>query len=150
MSTREQSSKQEKGVAKKFGTKEQIASGSTPFYKGDGIDEHLLIECKTKMKESKSIKMEKEWFTKAREQANQMRKPNYIVVFNFGEQDWKGDFKDFVAIEDNHFEHLYKSSKALDRIIQEIGLEEEYDFTDDDEAIKERNYIRGIIREELM
>lgn len=122
MNTRDVSDKQEKGISKKFGTKEQIASGATPFYKGDGVDTYLFIEAKSKMKPSESHSLKKEWFEKAKKQAAQMRKGNYILVFNFGEvSPYTGMYKDYVAMEDSYFEHLYKSSKVLDEIVESLG-----------------------------
>lgn len=144
MNTRKFSSKQEKDIAKKFGTKVQIGSGATPFYKGDGIDEHLFIECKTNTKQVKSIAIKKEWLEKAKEQAYQMRKGNYALVVNFGELKHNGMYQDFVVIEDDYFEHLYKSAKALDRIVETLGGTESRLF--EDEQIKE---IKSIIRKEL-
>jgi len=147
--TRSYSSFQEKGVSKKFGTNVQIASGATPFYKGDGIDEHLFIECKTKMSPSKSVTIKKEWIDKAKEQATQMRKGNFILVINFGEQNWNGTMKDYVVMEDHYFEHLYKCAKVVDAIIEdELGgvLMEGFAI---DESAEMRNRLRKIINETL-
>ena len=95
--------KQEKRVCKKLGGKVQIASGSTPFFKGDGVLDDLLIECKTKDKPSKSIAVQKAWFTKLREESFQMGKDGGILVFGFG------DGKDYVAEELHMFEEHYKA-----------------------------------------
>lgn len=149
MSTRKHSDKQERGVAKKFGTKLQIASGATPFYKGDGVDTDLFIECKTKMSEVDSISIKKEWLEKAKEQAYQMRKGNYILVVNFGEQKWDGTMQDYVVMEDTYFEHLYKCSKAIDEIIEQIcggDIDERFPTNEVEKFV---NKVRRVIKDIL-
>lgn len=84
-STREKSSNQEKTVAKNLGMRQQSNSGATAFYKGDVIGKNILLECKTVMKETKSFSIKKDWLTKNKEEAFQMRKRYSALVFNFGD-----------------------------------------------------------------
>jgi hypothetical protein len=112
--------KQEKRVCKQLGGRVQIASGSTPFYKGDGVLEDLLIECKTKDKPSKSIAVQKAWFEKLRHESFQMGKDGGILVFGFG------DGKDYVAERLEDFEEHYKAYRrelAIRDIINQDGKE---------------------------
>jgi len=113
--TRAFSDKQEKRVAKAIGGRQVIGSGSTPFLKGDVTTSTLFIEAKTKMEPSKSIKVNKEWLEKAKDQAYSMRKEDYTVAISFG------DGKDYYIIEDNLLYDLYKSREALRAVIQELG-----------------------------
>ena len=97
-----------------------IGSGSTPFLKGDVVTGDLFIECKTKAKESTQITVKKEWLEKAREQAYQMRKENYVLALSFG------DGKDYFMLESGYFEDLYHKAKALDKVWEALntkGLE---------------------------
>ena len=105
-STRYKSNQQERRIASRFADgKQVIGSGSTPFLKGDVITNDLFIECKTKAKESTQITVKKEWLDKAREQAYQMRKPNYILALSFG------DGKDYYMMESSYFEDLYHNQR---------------------------------------
>lgn len=90
--------------------KQVIGSGSTPFLKGDVITEDFFIECKTKVKPSSQITVKKEWLEKAREQAYQMRKPDYILALSFG------DATDYYLITPQLFHDLYDRAKTLDKI----------------------------------
>ena len=47
----------------------------------------LLIECKTKVKESKSISIQKDWIEKLKEEAFAMRRPYWAITFNFGDNE---------------------------------------------------------------
>lgn len=114
-STRYKSNQQEKRIAKAMGGRQVIGSGSTPFLKGDVIVGKLFIEAKTRANPSKSIKVNKEWLDKAREQAYSSRKEDYTVVISFG------DGRDYYIIEDRLMEDLYKSREALRAILEEIG-----------------------------
>ena len=67
--TRFYSSKQEKQVAKAIGGKQTANSGATAFSKGDVRTDDFLIECKTCVKPQKSFTVQKEWFTKNKEEA---------------------------------------------------------------------------------
>ena len=87
-----------------------IGSGSTPFLKGDVITEDFFIECKTKAKPSSQITVKKEWLEKAREQAYQMRKSDYILALSLG------DGRDYYMITPQLFHDLYVKAKALDKV----------------------------------
>lgn len=85
--TRTFSKKQEDQVAKAIGGQRTPNSGATPWSKGDVLtsgEEAWLIECKTKTAHSDSIKINKEWFEKNRQEAAFMGKPHSAIVFNFG------------------------------------------------------------------
>lgn len=82
--TRFYSNKQEKQVAKTISGKQTANSGATPFYKGDVVSDLFLIECKTKIKDSISITVRKEWMSKNREEAFAMGKLFNAVCINFG------------------------------------------------------------------
>ena len=83
--TRYYSNKQETAVAKAIGGRKTANSGATAYSKGDVTTDKVLLECKTKMTESKSIAIYKEWLDKLREESIFMKKPFYTLVFNFGE-----------------------------------------------------------------
>lgn len=85
--TRHFSSKQEQAVAKAIGGKQTANSGATPWSKGDVLtsgEEAWLIECKTKTTHSDSIKINKEWFEKNKQEMVFMGKKHQTIVFNFG------------------------------------------------------------------
>lgn len=84
-STRYYSSSQEKKVAKAIHGKQVANSGATCFNKGDVITDEWLIECKTKMSESKSFSIKKEWLTKNKEERFAMGKSYGALVFSFGD-----------------------------------------------------------------
>lgn len=125
MSTRKVSNNQEKRLAKAIGGRQVIGSGSTPFLKGDVTTANLFIEAKTKMEPSKSIKVNKEWLDKAKEQAYKMRKEDYTVAVSFG------DGKDYFIVEDDLLLELYKSREALRKVIEMIGGLNERNLVDD-------------------
>ena len=108
--------KQENRVCKGLGGRKQIGSGATPFLKGDGVLDDLLIECKTKDKPSKSISVQKLWFDKVREEAFNMGKEGAIVVFSFG------DGKDYVAEDYNSFKSHYEAYRKFLEIEKIITL----------------------------
>lgn len=85
MNTRKLSIVQEKRVSKISNGKVQVGSGSTPFLKGDVVLPNILIDCKTKAKESKSHTIKKEWLDKIKEEAYQMRKECGGLVIDFGD-----------------------------------------------------------------
>ena len=62
-----------------------------------------------------SIKVNKEWLDKAREQAYSSRKEDYAVAISFG------DGKDYYIIEDRLMEELYRCREALRAVLEEIG-----------------------------
>jgi hypothetical protein len=67
------------------------------------------------MEPSKSIKVNKEWLEKAKEQAYKMRKEDYTVAISFG------DGKDYYIVEDDLLLDLYKSREALRGVIDTMG-----------------------------
>ncbi len=84
-STRYYSSLQEKAVAKATKGKTVVNSGATAFVKGDVLSgDDWLIECKTKVKDSESITVKKEWFTKNQQEMAFMDKDYSAVVISFG------------------------------------------------------------------
>lgn len=83
--TRYYSNRQETAVAKAIGGRKVANSGATAYDKGDVSTDKVLIECKTKMTDSKSISIQKEWLDKLKDESIYMKKPFYTLVFNFGE-----------------------------------------------------------------
>ena len=100
--TRFYSSKQEKQVAKAIGGKQTSNSGATAFSKGDVRTDLFLLECKTCVKPQKSFTVQKEWFTKNREESFAMGKPFSAVVFDFG------DGEQHYIIDEKLFKKLLK------------------------------------------
>lgn len=138
METREKAKIQEERIAEKLGINEVVGSGATPFYKGDNIGDYIFIEAKTKMKESKSIKVKREWLEKAKMQSESMRRNNYAVVISFG------DDKDYFIIEDDFMVGLYNSLEIVNNILNDVGdLRENILDSDEDKIIKEflRKYL---------
>lgn len=86
-STRYFSNNQEKKVAKAIGGRKTANSGATPFYKGDVTTDDFLLECKTKMSDSNSISIKKEWMDKLEEEAFAMGKNYFALCFDFGPRD---------------------------------------------------------------
>ena len=85
--TRYFSKKQEDAVAKAVGGNRTPNSGATPWVKGDVLtngEESFLIECKTKTVSSKSITIQKDWFTKNKEEMVFQGKQHEALAFNFG------------------------------------------------------------------
>lgn len=82
--TRSFSRKQEKAVAKAVNGKTTPNSGATTWAKGDILADDWLLECKTKTCHSDSIKINKEWFDKNRQEMAFMGKKYESIVFNFG------------------------------------------------------------------
>ena len=82
--TRVFSKKQETAIAKATGGQRTPNSGATNWSKGDVLTEQFLLEAKTKTTHSDSIKINKEWFEKNRQEAAFMGKPHTAIVFNFG------------------------------------------------------------------
>lgn len=82
--TRFYSKKQEDEVAKRFEGSRVKNSGATAWQKGDVTLQNILLECKTKMSESKSISIQKEWLEKNEKEALFMGKPYSALAFNFG------------------------------------------------------------------
>ena len=82
--TRYFSDKQEKSVASRLRGKQTANSGATPFSKGDVLLEDVLMECKTKTKDSESFTIHKEWIDKNTREALVMGKKYGAIAFNFG------------------------------------------------------------------
>lgn len=83
--TRFYSNKQEKKVAKTVCGKQVANSGATSFRKGDVTTDEWLIECKTKVSDSKSFSIKKEWLLKNKEEMFAMGKSYSALVFDFGD-----------------------------------------------------------------
>ena len=83
--TRARSKAQEDQVAKALGGQRQPNSGATMWAPGDVVAGKFLVECKTKMTDSKSISIQKEWFEKNTKEAVFRGLPYGIVAFNFGQ-----------------------------------------------------------------
>lgn len=79
MNTRKYSNLQERRIAKKLQGKKQLNSGATMFAKGDVITDNFLVECKTKIKDSKSISIQKEWIEKLKKSV--LRCENLIGLY---------------------------------------------------------------------
>lgn len=103
--TRYYSRRQETNVAKKLGGKVQPNSGATMFAKGDLVLDDWLIECKTKVSESQSMSIKKEWLTKNAEEAFSMGKQHSALVFNFGEEHYP---QNYVILTIEEFGRLLK------------------------------------------
>lgn len=82
--TRTFSKKQEIAIADATGGQRTPNSGATTWSKGDVLTEQFLLEAKTKTTHADSIKINKEWFEKNRQEAAFMGKPHTAIVFNFG------------------------------------------------------------------
>jgi hypothetical protein len=82
--TRVYSKKQETEIAATTGGQRTPNSGATTWSKGDVLTEQFLLEAKTKTTHSDSIKINKEWFEKNRQEMAFMGKPHSAIVFNFG------------------------------------------------------------------
>ena len=82
--TRVFSKKQETQIASATGGKRTPNSGATTWSKGDVLTEQFLLEAKTKTTHSESIKINKEWFEKNKQEMAFMGKPHSAIVFNFG------------------------------------------------------------------
>lgn len=88
-STRYYSDKQEKRVASAVNGQQTSNSGATHFSKGDVRTSNFLIECKTKVNDSNSITMKREWFEKLKEEAFAMGKAYTALAFDFGDGETK-------------------------------------------------------------
>lgn len=86
MSTRKHSNAQEKAIASVLGGRKQSNSGATPFQKGDVATKQFLIECKTKIKEAKSMSIKKAWIEEIKEECFAMGKSYWALAFNFGSE----------------------------------------------------------------
>ena len=89
--TRTFSKKQETDIATATGGQRTPNSGATTWSKGDVLTEQFLLEAKTKTTHADSIKINKEWFEKNKQEMAFMGKPHSAIVFNFG------------PVEENHY-----------------------------------------------
>lgn len=103
LDTRFHSKRQENAVAKKLNGRRQANSGATPFYKGDVVTKDWLIECKTKVKDSTSFTIKREWLSKNAEEAFAMGKSNSALCFDFGP-----DSERYYIISEKQFHALQK------------------------------------------
>ena len=86
--TRYFSSKQEKEVAKMLEGHQTPNSGATRFVKGDVIlDNLMLIECKTKTKESNSFSINRDWIEKNELERKEMQLPYSCLAIKFNPDD---------------------------------------------------------------
>lgn len=106
-STKYYSTRQEATIAREIGGKRVAASGATAFNKGDITTDKWLIEAKTKMSESKSFSIKKEWLEKNEEERFAMNKEYSALAFNFGPD------------EDNYYIIDSKLFKRLKELLDE-------------------------------
>lgn len=104
--TRYYSKKQEDAVAKALNGTRNINSGATMFIKSDCVTDQWLIECKTKVKNSESISIKKEWIDKNIKEALFMGKPYSAIAFNFGP-----DLPNYYIIDEYMFKELQEYMK---------------------------------------
>lgn len=99
--TRFFSNRQEKKIAKAVQGKQVANSGAIRFGAGDVKTEKWLFEAKTKMEESKSFSIKREWIEKNKEEAFAMGKDYSALVIDFGdgEQFYLVDEKTFLAMK---------------------------------------------------
>ena len=96
--TRWHSNKQEKKIAQAVNGKKVPNSGATLFSKGDvTTNDGWLFEAKTKMTESKSFSIKREWIEKNKEEAFAMGKNYNALVIDFG------DGKQFYLLDEKTF-----------------------------------------------
>lgn len=106
--TRFYSNKQEKRVAKELGGKTTCNSGAYRFSGGDVVLDNWLLECKTVTKPQKSFTLQKEWFTKNKEEKFAMHKSYSALVFDFG------DGEQHYVIDETLFKRLVKKLQEED------------------------------------
>lgn len=104
--------KQEKQIAKKLKGKTQSNSGGTRFGGGDVHTKSFFIEAKCHVKETSSFAIKKEWLKKAKEQAFEQGKSNWVLAFRYSE-----DSEDYYVLPENEFEEYVN--------LKEDNLEEE-------------------------
>lgn len=107
--TRYYSNLQEKQVAKDIGGKQVVNSGATQFKKSDVLSEMFAIECKTKMTDSNSISIKKDWIDKQKLEAMSMRKPFWALAFNFGPKE-----ENYYVIDGRLFRELLSTLEERD------------------------------------
>jgi len=102
--TRYYSEKQEKFVADYLKAKKVSNSGAPLFTYGDVICDNVLIECKTKVRKSKTLTIERKWFKDIREEAFNANKSIHAVLFDFG---YVADYTEtYVAVRLDDFKFL--------------------------------------------
>lgn len=99
--TRAYSKKQENYVAKKFGGDRVKNSGATMFAPGDVTLDQFLLECKTKMTDSQTITIHRDWLEKIRKEALFAGKPYQALLFNFGPNQ-----RNYAIIDEELFDQL--------------------------------------------
>lgn len=118
-STRAHSNAQEKQVARVLDGYKVANSGATPFNKADVTTRVFAIECKTKMKRSKSISIQKEWVEGIQEEAFAMGKPYWAIAFNFG--DSLQNTENYYIISEGEMEYLNNKLIELEEELYERG-----------------------------
>ena len=110
-STRYYSSRQEQYIASLIEGKANSSSGSGNFNKSDVLKESasLLIECKTSVSEKSSFSIKKDWLTKVKKEAFEMRLSHTILAFEFAPKT-----ENYFVIDESLFKFLVEK------------LEEEY------------------------
>lgn len=83
--TRYYSKKQESAIAKAVAGKRVANSGATLFAKGDIALDDWLIEAKTKIQDSDSMSVKRDWIHKNRDEAFAMGKNHSAVAISFGD-----------------------------------------------------------------
>lgn len=104
--TRYYSKRQEERGNRLLGLRNVPNSGATTFKKGDGEDEHLLMEWKTLAREQKSRTVQKAWFEDNKDEAFAMGKTFSAVGFDFG------DDEDYIAVDIYTFRELYDAWRS--------------------------------------
>lgn len=106
--TRYFSSIQENSIAEAVEGKQTKNSGATMWQKGDVMTDKWLLEAKTKMTNSKSFSIKKEWLDKIKDEALFMGKEYEALVFNFGP-----DKPNYYIINESTFQELleYQNNK---------------------------------------
>lgn len=85
MATRDFSNKQEQYVANYLDGQRTPNSGAGHTKKGDIlIDDFMIIECKTKTKETTQVSIKKEWIDTLRKESLAMGRDYWSIVFDFG------------------------------------------------------------------
>ena len=108
--TRFYSNKQEKHIAKVVNGKKVANSGATAFNKGDVVTNDWLFEAKTKIKESNSFSIKREWIEKNKEEAFAMNKSYNALVIDFG------DGKQFYVVDEKTFLQMKEALNAVNQL----------------------------------
>lgn len=73
----------ESNVAKALGGRKTANSGATPFMKGDVLVGNVIIECKTKLTETKSFTVYEGWLKEIEEEKIGMNKVLSALAISF-------------------------------------------------------------------